>query len=188
MTAGVELDPALQAVLRLSLALLLLGASLHKVRDFAGFRAALDQYRLLPVRWADAAAALLLLAELGTGIALLLPGPAPAAALAAALLLLLYSAAIAINLARGRREIDCGCAGPGARRPLSEALIARNALLIGVAAACALPPAGRPLVWLDVLTVTGGAAALVLLYGALDAALANAPRLRELRGGTWSTR
>ena len=186
--AGVELDPALHGALRLSLALLLLAASQHKVRDFAGFRAALGEYRLLPARWASGGAALLLLAELGTGIALLLPGVARAAALAAALLLLLYSAAIGINLARGRREIDCGCAGAGARRPLSEALIARNGLLIAVAATCALPPAGRTLVWLDALTVTGGAAALALLYGALDAALENAPRLRELRGRTWSMR
>jgi hypothetical protein len=186
VTPAVELDPALHGALRLSLALLLLAACQHKLRDFAGFRAALAEYRLLPARWASAGAALLLLAELATGLALLLPGSARGAALAAALLLLLYSVAIGINLARGRREIDCGCAGPGARRPLSEALIARNALLIAVATACTLTPAARPLVWVDALTVAGGAALLALLYGALDAALENAPRLRELRGGTWS--
>ena len=186
--AGVELDPALHAVLRLSLALLLLGASLHKIRDFAGFRAALDGYRLLPAGWTGAAAALLLLSESGIGTALLLPGSRTTPALAAALLLGLYSAAIAVNLARGRREIDCGCGGPGSRRPLSEALIARNAALIAVAAACALPPMDRPLIGLDALTIVGGAVLLALLYAALDAVVANGPRLRELRGESWSTR
>ena len=117
-----------------------------------------------------------------------MPGVESAAALAAALLLLLYSVAIGINLARGRREIDCGCGGAGARRPLSEALIARNALLIVGAALCALPVAERPLIWLDALTVTAGAVALALLYAALDAAVENAPRLRALRGGSWSMR
>ena len=188
MTRALVQDPAVLWALRLGLALLFLAAAAHKARNFAGFRAALAGYRLLPARWTGAAAALLLLAEVGTGIALLLPGGVRSAALAAALLLGLYSAAIGINLARGRREIDCGCGGSGSRRPLSDALIARNALLIAVAGACSLSPAGRPLVWLDALTVTGGAAALALLYTALDAALANAPRLRELGGGTWSTR
>ena len=46
----------------------------------------------------------------------------------------------------------------------------------------------RPLIWLDALTVTGGAFLLILLYTTVDAALANAPRLRELREGTWSMR
>ena len=188
MTPGLELDPALHTVLRLGLSLLLLGAAWHKLRDFAGFRDALDGYRLLPTRWTGRSAALLLIAELASGIALLLPGVESAAALAAGLLLLLYSVAIGINLARGRREIDCGCGVAGARRPLSEALIARNVLLIVGAALCAFPAAERPLVWLDALTVTAGAVALALLYAALDAAVENAPRLRALRGGSWSMR
>ncbi len=182
------MDPAIHVALRLSLALLLLGAFRHKARDVAGFRAAVANYRILPAWAVTAGAALLLAGELGVGIALHAPGLAGAAALAAAALLTLYSVAIGVNLVRGRRDIDCGCSGPGARRTLGVGLLVRNAVLIATAALCAVPTSGRPLLWLDALTVTGGAAALALLYGAYDAALANAPRLRELRGGTWSTR
>jgi len=38
-------------------------------------------------------------------------------------LLALYTLAVVVNLARGRREIDCGCFGPAARQPLSAALV-----------------------------------------------------------------
>ena len=42
----------------------------------------------------------------------------------------------------------------------------RNAVLIGVALAAALPANGRALVWLDAATIAGGAAALAALYAA----------------------
>ena len=42
----------------------------------------------------------------------------PHAAAAAALLLALYAGAIGVNLARGRRDIDCGCGGPASRQPI----------------------------------------------------------------------
>ncbi|UCE85051.1 MAG: DoxX family membrane protein [Deltaproteobacteria bacterium] len=181
MTFALHVDPAIQTPVRLALGLLLLGSSWHKLRHGAHFHAALEQYRVLPSRSTRAAAAALTAAELCVGIALF-AGVAPRlAALAAAALLGSYSAAIAVNLARGRRDIDCGCAGPGARRPLSEGLLARNAVLIFGAALCALPSGARPLVWVDALTVTAGVAALALLYAACDAALANGARLRAAR-------
>ncbi|MDH3212719.1 MAG: DoxX family membrane protein [Myxococcales bacterium] len=177
-----DLDPAVRIALRLSLALLLLAASHHKLREFEAFRSAMANYRLLPDRWTRVAAAGVASGELAVGIALLAPGLTRAAAGAAVALLALYTAAIAINLIRGRRDIDCGCAGPRARRPLSGGLVARNAVLMLVAAACALPAAGRPLVWLDGVTLVAGVTVLVFLYGAIDASLAHAPRLRALGG------
>jgi hypothetical protein len=182
------MDPAIQVALRLSLALLLLGAFRHKARDLGGFRAAVADYRILPVWAVTAGTALLLAGELSVGIALLVPGLGGVAAPAAAALLTLYSVAIGVNLVRGRRDIDCGCSGPGARRTLGEGLLVRNAVLIATATLCALPTSARPLLWLDALTALGGGAALTLLYAAVDAALANAPWLQELRGGTWSMR
>ena len=180
--APFALDPALHAILRLALALLFLGASWHKLRDLAGFRGALAGYAILPERATGPAAAGLAAAELGVGVGLLLPGSAFASAVAAAALLSIYSGAIALGLLRGRRHIDCGCAGPGGGRPLSEGLVARNALLIAAAALCALPVGTRPLVWIDAVSAVGGLAALALLYGAIDVGLANGARLRELRG------
>ena len=55
-------------------------------------------------------------------------------AIASMTLLAIYTGAIASNLARGRREIDCGCFASSARVPLSPWLIARNLILIAAAA------------------------------------------------------
>jgi hypothetical protein len=191
------LDPALSLALRLALAWLLLAAALHKARHRNAFRAALAGYRLLPGRWVAAAAWGLAAAELSAGL-LLLSAPArdgaawdgatPAGAALAGGLFVLYGGAIGLNLARGRRHIDCGCAGPGGRRTLSEGLLLRNVVLVLAVVTAALPPPARPWVWIDAVTVSGGVAALALLYAAIDAVLANAPRLAGLRGGAWPTR
>ncbi len=169
-----SVDPVLQWALRGSLALLFLGASRHKLRAPAAFRASLANYRLLPensLAWAVPSIAGI---ELTIGVLLVLPGFGGASAWAAAALLCLYTAAIAVNLARGRREIDCGCGGPGSRRPLSGELVLRNGVLIGAALFCALPGSGRALVWMDAVSVVAGVAVLGLLYLAIDGGLANA--------------
>ncbi len=188
MTGSITLDPVLQTTWRVGLCLLLLHASQHKLRDFAAFRSALANYHLLPERGATPAAALLAGAELALGLALLVPVTAPAAACATAGLLALYSGAVGLNLLRGRREIDCGCAGPAARRPLGAGLLVRNAIAILLALACALPTGGRALLWLDGITIAAGVAVLVLVYAAVEEILASAPRLREGRERQWSTR
>ena len=180
------LDPAIEFVLRGGLALLLLSTALHKARDFAAFRSAVTGYALAPERFAAPIAALLAFAEAAFGIALLAPASlalrAPAL-VATALLLALYAAAIAVNLARGRRDIDCGCAGPAARQPLSEWLLARNAILAAAALVCLGGVAVRPLIWVDALTVSGGVAMAVATWLATHRLLANAPVLARLREG-----
>ncbi len=183
MTDGLRLDPALLGALRVFLALVLLHAAQHKLRDPAGFAAAIVDYRILPRRLAMAAGALLSALEFAIGIALLVPGTAASAAGAAAALLLLYSGAILVNLLRGRRDLDCGCSGPARRRAIGEGLLLRNALLVLASAACAASGSARPLVALDAVTVAGGAGTLALLYAAADGALANAPALAALRRG-----
>lgn len=177
------LDPALQAALRGALALVLLLAARHKWADLAAFRAAVAGYALLPGPAVAPLAAGFAAAELALAAGLLLPATAPPAAVGAALLLTLYAGAIGANLLRGRRSIDCGCFGPGARRPLRPALLLRNAVLVLAALLAALPSAPRPLVWIDSLTVAGGAAVLALLHAAIEGALANGPRLRMGRSG-----
>jgi hypothetical protein len=181
------LDPALCATLRAALALLLLATARAKLRDRAGFRAALADYELLPPRAEGAAAAFLVAAEVGIGVGLLAPQTGRGASLAAGGLLALYAGAMAANLLRGRRHIDCGCGGATGGRPLGAELVARNALLTGAAALAALRVSGRPLVWLDAITVAAGLAACALLYTGADRALASAARLRAVREGSWST-
>lgn len=170
-------DPAVQLVLRGSLALLFAAAARHKLRDPAGFRAALAGYALLPARVVAPAARLLAVLELAAALLLCAPGTRAAGAVLAAALLLLYGAAIGANLLRGRIGIDCGCAGPVARR-LGADLLLRNALLLAAACVCALEPSLRGLVPYDGLTVGAGVAALALVHVAAETALANHHALR----------
>ncbi len=180
------LDPALHVTLRIALALLLLSAARHKLAAPAAFRDAIADYRLVPGWATTATAAALVAAELGIGAALLVlvpvPGLGAAAGLATGALLALYTGAIAVNLRRGRRGMDCGCSGPGARRELDSGLVVRNVILIGTAALCALSVPVRPWIWLDTATVAGGVAVSGLLYAAIDRALTTGAGLRAMRG------
>ena len=163
------LDPALAWLIAIALAMLLLASALHKLRDLPGFEAVLGNYDILPARAAHlvpVVARIAVALELLLAVALLVPGAAGWAGPATALLLGLYALAIGINLMRGRRDIDCGCLGPGAgagaRNGLSPWLVARNLVLMSLAAAHALPVAQRSLHWLDAITALG---ALLVLAG-----------------------
>ena len=166
------IDPVVALALRASLALLLAGGALAKLRDLPGFAAAVAGYRLLPAALARPAAVGFVAAELALAAGLWIPQLREASALGAAALLTLYGVAIAANLARGRRDIDCGCGGPLGRQTLSEGLVARNLLLAAAALAGALPVAPRPLAWLDALTLAAAVAAAAALYAAAGALLA----------------
>jgi hypothetical protein len=170
----VSLDPALDLALRAGLALLFAASALAKLRDPAGFAAAVAGYRLLPERLARPVAAAFVAAELALAGALCAPALRATAAFGAAGLLLLYAFAIAWNLARGRRDIDCGCGGPfgGGRQPLSEALVVRNLVLAAAALAGALPLGPRALGWLDLWTALAAVASASLLYVAANTLLA----------------
>ena len=183
--SGWPLDPALQWVLRLGLAMLFGLAAWHKLRAPEVFRAALRGYDLLPERAVDATTRVLPALELMAAAGFLLPGAARGAALLAASLLLLYTSAIAVSLLRGRRDIDCGCAGPAAARTIGSDLVLRNVVLLAAAVACGFAPAARTLVTLDAVTIVAGAATLALVYASVESALANAhslPRTRVAEG------
>ncbi len=174
------IDPVWSLALRAGLALLLVSAAGAKLRDLRAFTAAVAGYRLLPAALAGPVAAVFVAAELGIALGLWLPALRPGAALSAAALLSLYGLAIAINLARGRRDIDCGCGGPLARQTLSEALVLRNALLAGIALAAALPVAPRALGWLDRWTIVAAVGTAAVLYTAANVLFAR-PGLRPQR-------
>lgn len=174
------MDPTLHLALRAALAVLLLSAARHKLADRARFRAALAAHQLLPASTVAAAAVAIPVLELALAAALLLPGLGGAPALATAALLAAYTAAVGINLARGRREIDCGCGGP-VEAPLGGGLLLRNGALIAAALVAAPAPAARTLVWLDALTIAAAVAAAALLYAAAETARVNAAPLAVLR-------
>src|SRR5258705_541781 len=131
------MDPVIDVALRGGLALLFVVAAAHKVRALADFHATLANYRLLPPRATWPAAVGVVGGELlAAGALLLVP---TVGALVAVTLLTGYTGAIAVNLARGRRDIDCGCAGPARRQPLRPWLLVRNTVLMVAALACLAP-------------------------------------------------
>ena len=176
------IDPAIELSVRLGLALLFAAAAWHKVSDRVRFVAAVRAYHLLPSWLVSPVARLLPLLEATIALGLAYTPTRQAAAFAAVPLLALYTLAIAVNLARGRREIDCGCFAASARVPLSNWLIVRNAILIGAACLLIMPIRTRTLVWIDALTVVTTLITLSLLWAAGRRLAHTGPALRQLGG------
>ena len=174
------LDPVFITILRWAVGAVFLTAAVHKLSDFSVFKATLSEYRLLPSMFEGTGAAIIVMLELVAGAGLFIPAVAPLVLPIVISLLVLYTLAIAINLARGRRDIDCGCSGPAMRQTLSGWLVVRNGALIAAAALCLLPTAPRQLLWLDGVTIVFGAAVFLLLYSSINLLIANAPRLKAL--------
>lgn len=176
-----SIDPAIQAALRAALALLLARTAVHKLRDRGGFRDAVAGYDLLPAAALPAAVRALPALELAAAAMLVVTTTARPGAGLAAFLLALYTVAIALSLARGRRDLACGCGGPAGELSVSPALLVRNGILLAVAAACGATAATRSPGWIDLLTIAGGVAALTGLHAAAEHLLATAPRRALLR-------
>lgn len=177
------LDPAVGTLIDLSGASLFASAAAHKTRRFGEFAESFAAYRVVPARWAGVAAHAVPILEVAVCAALLLPAEHARGTLAASGLLIAYAAAIALNLARGRRELDCGCAAPGRRRPIAAWMVWRNLTLAFILGSAASPWTARALEAADYLTVVGGLSAVVLLYLAVDRLAADvAPKGMAFRG------
>jgi hypothetical protein len=176
--AALSADPVAVGAVIGALALVVFAAALHKLTQPAAFAGALAAYRLLPPRAVAAAARLLPLAEAALGVGILLPLTRMSSLVALAALLALYAAAMAINLARGRRDIDCGCGG--AVQPLSWGLVARNSVLVAAALLAARPTLARSMEWTDALTLVLGVLAFYALYVMTDELLRQSSRLARM--------
>ncbi|RLA04101.1 MAG: hypothetical protein DRQ47_03950 [Gammaproteobacteria bacterium] len=77
--------------------------------------------------------------ELGIALAILFPPTRPMIALIAAGLLFVYLLNMAFQLYQGRRDLDCGCSGPGAELKISGHLLLRNFLMMMIALFCLVP-------------------------------------------------
>lgn len=172
-----SVDPIPAAIVTLSLVALWLAAGLHKLADPRAFAGSLEAYDIVPRALLAPISRLLPILELALAAGLLVVATRPAAAVGGALLLLGYGVAIALNLHRGRRDLDCGCLGFGARSQISAALIWRNALA-ALASLCAglLPRAQRTSTWMDTWTIIAGVVVIALLYLALEGLRAAAQR------------
>ncbi|KRV67632.1 MauE/DoxX family redox-associated membrane protein [Pseudomonas citronellolis] len=177
-----QADPIYVIAGAVSVAVILASAASHKWRAPGRFARQLEDYQLLPQALLKPTARVLPLVEGAVAFALLVPASRSLAALAAAALLALYAAAIGVNLWRGRRDIDCGCAGPDQAQPLRPVLLARNAVLIALALLASLPPQARELGLFDGFVTLAASAVALLLYVSADGLLANGPRLLKLIG------
>jgi hypothetical protein len=175
-------DPIFVIAAALAVAVILASAATHKLRAPARFANQVEDYQLLPRSLVRPVARLLPFVEVAVAFALLVPASRGTAALAAAVLLAGYAGAISINLWRGRRDIDCGCAGPEQAQPIRPVLLARNAVLVSLALVASLAPLSRELGIFDSFVVIAASAVALLLYAAADGLMANGPRLLKLIG------
>ncbi len=178
MTSQIFADPAVQLALRVALATMFAGAAAHKAAAPRAFAATLRNYRLLPDPLCGAAAFALLTTEISLAAALLV-APGSAAPLAAVVLLALYSGAVAVNLARRRRDLDCGCLGPRHRQPISGWLLARNGVAAAAAATLMLPANPRPVGPIDAAAIAAFVAVAAVLWLAANNLLATWPRFAK---------
>jgi hypothetical protein len=179
--------PTLQGVVQLLvvqfaafLAVLLPASALHKligrrraqavVREFAGVPPRLAPFAIVVVAGTELFASLLLLTSycaVGGVLAVLISGG--------------YLLLIVRAIARGRRDVDCGCSFGAAHRPLGAYQVARNAAVTGVAVLVAAGSAASATVPVGASQILA-AFALFALYLALDQVMA----LQPLRSGELS--
>jgi hypothetical protein len=154
------------------------GAKVRHHRELAGVVA---NYRLLPEALAAPAAWIILALEILAALSLASGVRLEAGAALAIALLCVFALAMGINLARGRRQIDCGCFQSGLRQSLSAPLIARNLLLAAAMAPLfeAEGPLARPLQFIDSLGAGMAAYALYRVFGELLSLRRSAAELRK---------
>lgn len=112
------------------LAVIFIISATGKIRNPANFTSTVSTYHLLPKVWIRPFAIILPWLELVLGLMLLLGWATRMAAITSIVLLLVFLAAMGINLARGRKDLDCGCSGKRHAQKISWKPIARNVLLI----------------------------------------------------------
>ncbi len=176
-------DPVLVYGASAALACVLWLGALDKAKDMAGFSAIVKAYGILPLGWHGLFARVFVLAEIAAGVLLLMPGWQARGAVLALAVLALATLGLAYNLARGHRDMDCGCGGPaGQGGGLTWWLVLRNAVL-GLWALPALTAAtgpSRALQWADAAAVFGLSTTAVALYFTANYLLASHLKLRNL--------
>lgn len=178
------IDPAVGALLAGAFALLFASAALHKLRSPARFAEVFRAYEMLPPAMARLSWLVPVL-ELTVAAGMLAGASRAGASAAGAALLVMYAGAIAANLARGRRDLACGCGGINDRRPIAAWMVWRNLALAALLGVMLLPWSTRPLQTVDALTIGAGTAVAGLLYMSVDRLLSRvAPRTAALRGAS----
>ena len=117
--------------------------------------------------------------ELIIGLAIMLPFSRTLATFLAMGLLLAYLIIMAYQLYQGHRDVDCGCAGPGGKMKMSELLLLRNIILIGLASFCLNTGSTFEL---NPWALSAAFALLaIMIYQSSEQLIANAQKLKTLR-------
>ncbi|HYA36253.1 MAG TPA: MauE/DoxX family redox-associated membrane protein [Candidatus Binataceae bacterium] len=174
-----SIDPVVGWVAALAVAAIFAGSSAIKLANLPAFRAALSDYRIVPESVELPVAVAIPLGEMIGAAGILLNTQRALSGSLLIALLVVFSIAIAVNIARGRRDIDCGCFGPALRQTLSASMLVRNGGLVALCGIAMAPRSVRALGFLDVTTIAAGAASIVILYIGVNFLMANAPMLRE---------
>lgn len=171
------IDPGVAWLIIACAGLLFLVSALHKVRDLRRFAEVFAAYGVFPAALARRLAPGVPALELAVAVGLLFENMRAAALWVGMALLLSYATAIAVNLARGRRDLDCGCTGPNDRRPIAAWMVWRNVGIAILLSAVLLPWGDRPFVLTDGVTVGFGTACCALVYLCLERLLAPIRRI-----------
>lgn len=120
-----------------------------KALNFRRFVNSLGAYQLCPDGMTQAAAIVLGSCGFLVGAALLGDIAVVQAAAGGSVLLMVFAAGMAINLARGRRDLECGCGTAADGQRLEWRLVARNIAMAGVLllAATATSHSAHPRLW-----------------------------------------
>jgi uncharacterized membrane protein YphA (DoxX/SURF4 family) len=154
----------------------------HKLFNGDDLARTISEYRILPLAWSRAVSRVLPVVELGVGIGLLIPILHTVAAAVACLLLFSYTTAIAVNVRRGRRDLDCGCAGPGQEQFVSGGLLIRNGVLCSLALVLVFSPVSHhpPMQTIGLSVALLATLLSVFLYHLFNQLLANQQKLQRL--------
>lgn len=160
---------------------LFFSAGLSKLtpQNLSYYQELFDEYGIHSARLSAIMVKTLGAVELLSALAIVFPTTRTFAATVIFALLLTYLVSMYLQLRQGKKDQDCGCAGPGAHIKISPATIWRNAILSFLAISCLFSPYSQiNTQWFLSLVF---AFFLILTYLSAEKAIANYQRIQLLR-------
>jgi len=156
-------------------------AGLHKLNpaNELYFSSLIKEFGWANLKIAALIAKLVGLLELAIAVAIVIPATRTTAAIIAGNVLFIYMLHMAFQLYRGRRDLDCGCAGPAGQLKMSGHLVIRNLLLVAATFFCLIPADNAAMMlWLlgSLLAIVG-----IFINLSSEQLIGNAQKLQALR-------
>ncbi|WP_225321743.1 MauE/DoxX family redox-associated membrane protein [Psychrobacillus sp. AK 1817] len=118
------------SILLLIFAYIFLFSATSKMKDYKSHIELVTNYKIFPVIFSKYLVNLFLLIELLASLMIILRVFTNYSVMALSILTVIYSIAIIINLARGRKDLSCGCGGVLGDHYISYRLVIRNLIII----------------------------------------------------------